>query len=70
MLNPMCLQSNPTYINQQQAFIDNAFTTSTAMYTFVVSHYPLFGTATNYGLDAGAYPGQFNGWAMVRSAFF
>lgn len=59
------VQSNPTYINQQQQFISQAMNSSTAMWTFVVSHYPLFGTATNYGNDAGAFPGQFNGWSMV-----
>ncbi|KAK9841623.1 hypothetical protein WJX74_008927 [Apatococcus lobatus] len=57
--------SNPSYINQQQQFINQAMKSSTAMWTFVVSHYPLFGTATNYGNDAGAFPGQFNGWSML-----
>lgn len=28
-------------------------------------HYPLFGTATQYGVDAGAYPGNSGTWANV-----
>ena len=28
-------------------------------------HYPLFGTATQYGKDSGAYPGNYNSWANV-----
>ena len=30
-------------------------------------HYPLFGTATQYGKDSGAYPGNYNSWANVSS---
>ncbi|KAK9841304.1 hypothetical protein WJX74_003542 [Apatococcus lobatus] len=57
--------SNPTYINQQQQFINQALSSSTAMWAFVMSHYPLFGSAVSYGNDAGAFPGQFNAWSML-----
>ena len=30
-------------------------------------HYPLFGTATQYGKDSGAYPGNYNSWANVST---
>ena len=31
-------------------------------------HYPIYGTATQYGKDAGAYPGNYNGWANVSAS--
>ena len=32
-------------------------------------HYPIFGTAVQYGKDAGAYPGNYNGFANVSTVF-
>ncbi len=32
-------------------------------------HYPIYGTATQYGKDAGAYPGNYNGWANVSAPY-
>lgn len=59
------MQTNPTYIAQQQTFLDSTLNSSKATYNLVVGHYPIFGTATQYGKDSGAYPGNYNSWATV-----
>ncbi|GAQ86079.1 hypothetical protein KFL_002690040 [Klebsormidium nitens] len=46
--------SNQAYSDAVIAFIENALKTSTAAHTILVSHYPLFGTAVEYGRTASA----------------
>ncbi|GAQ78118.1 hypothetical protein KFL_000080220 [Klebsormidium nitens] len=50
--------SNQVYADAVVAFVENALKTSTATHTFIVSHYPLFGTAVEYGRTPSA--GLFN----------
>ena len=62
------MQNTPQYIAQQQAFLDSTLNSSQATYNLVVGHYPIFGTATQYGKDVNAYPGNYNSWATVSPA--
>jgi hypothetical protein len=45
------VQSNQAYADAVVNFVQNALATSTATHTFIVAHYPLFGSAVEYGLD-------------------
>ena len=62
------VQHNATYIDQEIAFVNSQLSSSTATWNFVVGHYPLFGSHVEYGNnDSSAFPGEFSGWAMVRT---
>ena len=48
--------------------MNSTLSSSTATWNFVVGHYPIFGSNVQYGVnDSSAFPGEFSGWAMVRT---
>lgn len=57
---------NATYVNSVTGGVKAALASSTATYNMLVSHFPLFGTNTQYGkLGESAFPGEFNGFGQI-----
>jgi hypothetical protein len=57
--------SNQAYADAVVNFVQNALATSTATHTFIVAHYPLFGSAVEYGRDPTV--GLFNVFPRIVS---
>jgi len=58
------------YVNFVIHHIEHALKTSTADFTIIVTHFPLWGSSDSYGLNSpdnipNVYPGEFSGWAKM-----
>lgn len=67
-------KTNARYVDDQLAWLEVNLASSTADHNLVLSHYPLFGSGTQYGADTSgsipAYPGNFNGWQKLLQIIY
>ncbi|KAK9919104.1 hypothetical protein WJX75_009438 [Coccomyxa subellipsoidea] len=66
---------NAAYIDGQISWLTNNLAASTADYNIVIGHYPLFGSASQYGFDqtgtaTSPYPGNFNAWQKLLTTIY